>query len=339
MRPCHALGERFFGKRRPMNIAVVIPAYNEALTIADTIADFASATPECSVVVVDNNSKDETYSLARKALEKLGPRGRLISEPRQGKSNAVRRAFSEVEADVFVMVDADCTYAASDLEKLVAPVLAGEADMTVGDRHSSGDYARENHRAFHTAGNDGVRKLINVLFNTQLRDILSGYRCFSAQFVKNFPILSGGFELETELTLHALEMRFRIQEIPISYRDRPEGSVSKLNTYKDGFRVINAIFAILRYSRPLRFFSAIAAILFLLGAAIGAAPVIEFYRTNRILHLPAAVLATGLMICSLINVAIGAILDMVAREGRKAYELRLLSWRPTPPAAPKPGER
>jgi glycosyltransferase involved in cell wall biosynthesis len=316
-----------------MITAIVIPAYNEAQTIAATIEDFASADPNCRIVVVDNNSRDETSVLAMRALERLGSRGRLIFEPRQGKSNAVRRAFSEVEADVFVMVDADCTYSASDLGRLMAPVLAGEADMTVGDRHSSGDYARENQRAFHTAGNDGVRRLINLLFNTELKDILSGYRCFSEKFVKNFPILSGGFELETELTLHALEMRFRVQEVPITYRDRPAGSVSKLNTYRDGFRVINAIFAILRYSRPMRFFSGIAAILFLLGAAIGAAPVIEFYRTSRILHLPDAVLATGLMICSLINVAIGAILDMVARESRKAFELRLLSWHP----ASRPG--
>jgi len=322
-----------------MNIAVVIPAYNEALTIAATIEDFASAIPECTIVVVDNNSKDETYALAKKALEKLGPRGRVISEPRQGKSNAVRRAFSEVEADVYVMVDADCTYAASDLATLVAPVLAGEADMTVGDRHSSGDYARENQRAFHTAGNDGVRKLINVLFNTDLKDILSGYRCFSAQFVKNFPILSAGFELETELTLHALEMRFRIREVPISYKDRPAGSFSKLNTYRDGLRVINTVFAILRYSRPFRFFAAIGALLFLLGVGAGAAPVVEFYRTGRILHIPSAILATGLMVCSLINVAIAVILDMVARESRIAYELRLMSWRPAPRPGANPGGR
>jgi glycosyltransferase involved in cell wall biosynthesis len=310
-----------------MNIAIVIPAYNEAQTIAATIDDFASAAPECWIIVVDNNSRDETSALAAKALGKLGPRGRLMSEPRQGKSNAIRRAFSEIDADVFVMVDADCTYSASDLGRLMAPVLAGEADMTVGDRHSSGDYARENQRAFHTAGNDGVRKLINLLFNTQLKDILSGYRCFSARFVKNFPILSSGFELETELTLHALEMRFRVQEIPITYRDRPAGSVSKLNTYRDGLRVINAIFAILRYSRPFRFFSAIAAFLFLCGIAIGAAPVVEFYRTGRILHIPSAILATGLMICSLINIAIAVILDMVARESRLAFELRLLNWK------------
>jgi glycosyltransferase involved in cell wall biosynthesis len=310
-----------------MNIAIVIPAYNEALTIAATIDDFASAAPECRIVVVDNNSGDETYVLAKQSLERIGARGRVISEPRQGKSNAIRRAFSEIEADVYVMVDADCTYSASDLGRLMEPVLAGEADMTVGDRHSSGDYARENQRPFHTAGNDGVRKLINVLFSTQLKDILSGYRCFTAQFVKNFPILSSGFELETELTLHALESRFRIREVPVSYRDRPPGSFSKLNTYRDGLRVINAIFAILRYARPFRFFAVIAAIFFICGLAIGALPVLEFYRTSRILHIPSAVLATGLMVCSAINMAIAVILDMVARESRIAFELRLLSWR------------
>ena len=322
-----------------MDIAIVIPAYNEALTIAATIEDFASAAPECRIVVVDNNSRDGTYALAKQSLEKLGVRGCVISEPRQGKSNAVRRAFSEIDADVFVMVDADCTYLASDLGRLMAPVLAGEADMTVGDRHSSGDYARENQRPFHTAGNDGVRRLINLLFSTQLKDILSGYRCFTAQFVKNFPILSAGFELETELTLHALEARFRIREIPVKYRDRPAGSFSKLNTYRDGLRVINAIFAILRYARPFRFFSGIAAMFFLSGAAIGALPVLEFYRTGRILHIPSAMLATGLIICSAINMAIAVILDMVARESRIAFELRLLNWRRAPRSGGQTADR
>jgi glycosyltransferase involved in cell wall biosynthesis len=313
-----------------MNVAIVIPAYNEALTVAATIEEFALAAPDSLIVVVDNNSKDETGALARQTLERLKVRGCVIFEPRQGKSNAVRRAFSEIDADVYVMVDADCTYSASDLSKLMAPILAGDADTTVGDRHSSGDYARENQRPFHTVGNDGVRRLINFLFNTQLKDILSGYRCFTAQFVKNFPILSGGFELETELTLHALEMRFRIREIAVSYRDRPPGSFSKLHTYWDGLRVVNAIFAILRYTHPLRFFTGIAAIFFLLSISTGAVPVAEFYRTKLILHIPLALLATGLMICSLINVAIGVVLDMVARESRKTFELRLLSWRPEP---------
>jgi glycosyltransferase involved in cell wall biosynthesis len=317
-----------------MNVAIVIPAHNEAATIAATIEDFATAAPECRIVVVDNNSRDGTFALAKQALEKTGARGCVMSEPRQGKANAIRHAFSEIEADIFVMVDADSTYSASDLSRLMAPVLAGEADMTVGDRQSSGDYARENKRGFHTAGNDAVRRLINLLFGTQLKDILSGYRCFSSKFVKNFPILSSGFELETELTLHALEMRFRIGEVTVSYRDRPAGSVSKLNTYRDGLRVINAIFAILRYTRPFRFFLGIAALFFLGAAAFGTAPLLEFYRTGRILYVPAAILATGLMICGLINIAVAVILDMVARESRMAFELRLLNWH----RAPRPGE-
>jgi hypothetical protein len=240
----------------------------------------------------------------------------------------------EVDADVYVMVDADCTYSAADLEKVIGPVIAGEADMVIGDRRVSGDYERENTRAFHNFGNELVRQLINRLFNSRLNDILSGYRAFSRRFVKNFPILSAGFELETELTLHALDKRLRVQEVPVSYRDRPVGSVSKLNTFQDGLRVLGTIFSILRFTRPLFFFGLTAALLAVAGTAVGMLPVIEFLETRLIYHVPSAILATGLMICSLIAFAIALILDTFARQSRVSFELRLLRTSENPRDAP-----
>lgn len=278
-----------------MKIVIIIPAYNEEQTIAATIEDFYHAAPSSEIIVVDNNSKDVTFDIATTTLQKLRAAGRVIIERQQGKSNAVRRAFMDVDADIYIMVDADCTYSAADLKKLLEPVLSGSADMVVGDRHATGDYAKENRRRFHNFGNELVCQLINRAFGSRLNDILSGYRVFSGRFVKNFPILSAGFELETELTLHALDKRFRILEIPISYRDRPVGSESKLNTFRDGFRVVRTIFSILRFNRPFLFFGATALLFGFAGVLVGSTPVIEFYETKRILHLPSAILATGLM--------------------------------------------
>lgn len=229
-------------------------------------------------------------------------------------------------AALYPSSEISCTYSAADLKKLLEPVLSGSADMVVGDRHATGDYAKENRRRFHNFGNELVCQLINRAFGSRLNDILSGYRVFSGRFVKNFPILSAGFELETELTLHALDKRFRILEIPISYRDRPVGSESKLNTFRDGFRVVRTIFSILRFNRPYLFFGATALLFGFAGVLVGSTPVIEFYETKRILHLPSAILATGLMVCSLITISIALILDMVARQNRFAFELQLLHW-------------
>lgn len=235
-------------------IAVILPAYNEEQTIAATIEDFHCELPDAEIWVVNNCSTDSTEKIARATLEYLECGGGVINEWRPGKGNAIRRAFLNIDVDIYILADADMTYPAAQVKDLMAPVLAGEADMVVGDRHSSGCYRVENKRALHGFGNRLVRELVNKLFRSNLADIMSGYRVFNRLFVKNYPVIVEGFEIETDMTLHALDKRFRIVEIPIEYRDRPEGSYSKLSTIKDGLRVINTIANILRYYRPLVFF-------------------------------------------------------------------------------------
>lgn len=308
-----------------MKIALILPAFNEERTIGATIRDFYRAMPALIFCVVDNNSDDGTVKAAREACAALpGCSLRLLSEKRQGKALAVRRAFTEIDADIYIMADADSTYSAADLPLLLAPVLAGEADMVVGDRHRQGHYKRENKRPLHNFGNNLVRGLINKLWKTGLHDILSGYRVFTRSFVKSFPILTSGFELETEITLHAVDKRFRIVELPIAYQDRPAGSASKLSTLRDGRKVLAVIFSILRYDKPLLFFGTISGLFALAGLAVGAIPVLEFYRTHLILHIPSAILASGLMVCSFTSMAIALILDSMARLHRHEAELRLI---------------
>lgn len=309
-----------------MNIAIILPAYNEAQTIETTIRDFHQARPDALICVVDNNSRDQTSEVATRVFESLpNCRWALFREIRQGKAFAVRRAFTEIDADVFVMVDADATYGGADLDRLMEPVLRGDADMVVGDRQSTGDYERENKRPLHLFGNRLICGLINSLFHARLRDILSGYRVFTRVFVKTFPVLSNGFELETELTLHAVDKRFRVLEVPITYKDRPAGSHSKLSTLSDGRKVLATLFSILRYNKPLFFFGALSLVFFVGGTVVGFIPVWEFLRTGLILHLPSAILASGLMICSLVTLAIALILDSVARIDKQNFELRVLA--------------
>lgn len=308
-----------------MEIAIILPAYNEAQTIGATLRDFHRVQPGALLCVVDNNSKDDTARVARETLASLpGCRSLVLTEKRQGKAFAMRRAFTVVEADIYVMCDADSTYGADDLPMLLAPVLADEADMVVGDRHAKGDYERENKRPMHNFGNNLVKALINRLFNARLHDILSGYRIFTRTFVKSFPILTAGFELETEITLHALDKRFRIVELPITYVDRPAGTFSKLSTFRDGRKVLIALFSILRYNRPFFFFGTIAAIFALFGLAVGSLPVVEFYHTGLILHIPSAILAVGMMVSAFISFAVALILDSVARIHRHDAERRLI---------------
>ena len=216
-------------------IAVLIPCYNEELTIEKVIKDFRKELPDADIYVYDNNSKDKTAEIAV-------ANGAIVKhEYRQGKGNVVRTMFREIEADIYVMVDGDDTYPAEFVHKLIEPIRTGEADMTIGDRLSNGTYQEENKRHFHEFGNNLVKKSINVLFRTKLKDIMTGYRVFNRAFVKNMPILSKGFEIETEMTLYALDKRFIIKEIPITYRDRPHGSSSKINTVWDGYKVIKKI--------------------------------------------------------------------------------------------------
>lgn len=303
-----------------MNIAVVLPAYNEELTIEGTMHGFFQELPDAFFVVVDNNSSDRTAAIAQRALAESGARGVVISEPRQGKGNAVRRAFLEVDADVVVLCDADLTYPAERVHDLIAPIVSGQADMVVGDRHSGGHYENENKRRFHSFGNELVRRLVNTLFKAKLTDIMSGYRAFSAGFVKDYPILVEKFQLETDVTLHALDKRYRIYEIPVEYKDRPTGSHSKLNTFSDGARVLFTIAQILSYYRPLQFFGTLAAI-FVVAGFIVAVPVFEDWVTYRyIYHVPLAVLAAVLEAVAMTSLGIGLILHAINHQFKMLFE-------------------
>lgn len=307
-------------------VAIILPAYNEELTIADTMKDFFSVYPEAEIYVVDNASKDKTNELAQAAYTEIGCKGRLMEEPRKGKAAAVRKAFMEIDADIYVMADADMTYPASDLPKLLAPVLEGKADIVCGNRHDSGVYKRENKRPLHDFGNNLVRKLINALFRGSLNDILTGYRVLSKRFVKNYPILSAGFEIETEMSIHALDKGYSITEIPTDYRDRPEGSFSKLDTIGDGIRVLKTIFAIFVKYRPLFFFAICAIIFAILALAAGSIPIVEYFQTSKIKRFPLAILASGLSILAMISFAVAVILDALAAAQRFNHTLALLHW-------------
>ena len=305
-------------------IAVILPAYNEELTIEGTIESFARALPEAAIWVVDNRSSDATKSCAKDAILRLGCAGGVIEELRPGKGNAVRRAFLEIDADVYIMADADQTYPAEQAKDLMTPVLSGQADICVGDRLSGGHYSAENKRPLHEFGNALVCKLVNLLFRANLSDIMSGYRVFSRRFVKSYPVLAEGFDLETDMTLHALDKRFRIVEVPVAYRDRPEGSFSKLNTVRDGMKVLGTIGTILRFYRPLFFFGSLSLIAGFSGL-IAAIPVIEDWLAHKFIHhLPLAILATGLEIVAIVLLAVGLILDSINHQDRRQFELEML---------------
>lgn len=311
---------------RTKKIAIILPAYNEELTIADTIEDFHRACPEAEIYVIDNASQDRTSELARETYQRLGCKGRLMFEGRKGKSAAVRKAFMEVDAEIYVMVDADLTYPASDLPRLLEPVFEGRADIVCGNRHDSGVYRRENKRPFHDFGNNLVRWLINKLFSGSLEDILTGYRVMSKRFVKNYPILATGFGLETEMSIHALDRGYAIIELPTDYRDRPEGSFSKLNTIADGILVMKTIFSIFVRYRPLLFFTTCTLLLAVAALATGAVPVLEYFRTGQILHIPLAILATGLSILAMLSFSVAVILDGLAAGQKFNHALQLLHW-------------
>lgn len=306
------------------DIAVILPAYNEELTIAATIEAFHKELPRAQILVINNNSRDATAAIARATLKRLGAGGRVIDELRQGKGNAMRRAFMEVQADVYVMTDADCTYPADRVHDLIAPIVEDRADMVVGDRHSLGHYKNENKRPLHNFGNWLVSRLINSLFSAQLADIMSGYRAFNRQFVKNYSILVAGFQIETDMTLHSLDKRFRILEIPVEYQDRPQGSFSKLNTFGDGAKVLFTIAQILRFYRPLMFFSAVSLLFCTLGL-IAAIPVFADWIAYRFIHhVPLAILAAALELTATLALSIGFILDAISHQAKMDFERHLL---------------
>lgn len=301
-------------------IAVLLPAYNEEVTIEKVIADFQKALPQASIYVYDNNSKDRTNELAQTA-------GALVRfEPRQGKGNVVRSMFREIDADYYIMVDADDTYPAAEVDKLLEPLRTGQADMTIGDRLSNGTYAKENKRGFHDFGNNLVKSLINRLYKGNYEDIMTGYRGFNRLFVKTFPVLSPGFEIETELSIHALDKRFKLVEVPITYQDRPEGSESKLSTFSDGFKVLRTIFNLFKDYKPLLFFSLLSLFFVIAGLVVGLPVISEFTRTGLIAKFPSAILATGLMILAGLFFISGVILDTVVRQNRMQYELKVYEY-------------
>ncbi len=300
-----------------MKTAILIPCYNEELTIEKVIKDFKRELPEADIYVYNNNSKDKTAEIAQ-------ANGAIVKqEYRQGKGNVVRSMFRDIDADIYVMVDGDDTYPAEEVHKLMKPIQEGRADMVIGDRLTNGTYQKENKRHFHEFGNNLVRKSINVLFHTKLKDIMTGYRVFNKTFVKNMPVMSPKFEIETEMSLHALDKKFIIEEIPIVYRDRPEGSVSKLNTISDGIKVVKTIVKMFKDFKPRQFFWVIAFIFVILGLIVGIPVIVEFLKTGIITKMPSAILATGIMIFSLITAQCGVILDTVVKQNRENYELQL----------------
>ena len=306
------------------NVAIIIPAYNEEQTIKETILSFFNELPNAKIVVVNNNSTDKTEEISLDTFQEYRINGSVLNETTQGKGNAVRYAFRKIEAEVFIMTDADMTYPANEVHKLIEPIVTEDIDMVVGDRISSGLYKEENKRALHNFGNKLVRKLVNKLFNANVRDIMSGYRAFSKRFVKNYPILVEGFELETDMTIHALDKRFRIKEVLITYKDRPEGSDSKLNTINDGLKVLFTIFRIFRHYRPFVFFSIISSF-FMILSLLSAIPVFsDWFLYKYIYHVPLAILATGLGLISIISFSVGLILDSISHQNRFEFEKRML---------------
>lgn len=301
-------------------VAILIPCYNEAQTIEKVIKDFRKELPDSEIYVYNNNSKDNTKEIAQKngAI--------VVDEYKQGKGNVVRSQFRDIDADIYVMVDGDDTYPAEFVHQLIEPVRNGQADMTIGDRLSNGTYQKENKRHFHEFGNNLVKKSINVLFKTNLKDIMTGYRVFNKRFVKNMPVLSPKFEIETEMSLYALDKKYIIKEIPIVYRDRPEGSMSKLDTVSDGIKVVKTIVRMFKDYKPFRFFGIIALILFLLGLLIGVPVIVEFIKNSYITKVPSAILATGLMGLAGVSFQCGIILDTITRQHRENYELNLLRY-------------
>ena len=301
-------------------ISIVIPAYNEQETISQVISSFHKYLPAASIWVINNNTMDRTVEIAKKTIKSLKIKGGVINEFNQGKGNALRRAFLEINSDIYVLSDADLTYPASEVLKLIDPIVQGEADMVVGDRLSNGAYSDQNQRKFHNFGNLLVKNLVNYLFRANLKDIMSGYRVFNRKFVKNYPILVNGFEIETDMTLHALDKRFRILEVPISYKNRPLGSESKLNTFRDGIKIIRIIFNIFRHFQPMIFFGSLAIIFSVLGLVFGFTVLDEFINTGYIKHIPLAILAASFELFAIILFAVALILDSINYQARFSFE-------------------
>lgn len=299
-------------------IAVLIPCYNESKTIEKVVKDFKKELPNADIFVYDNNSSDNTAQIAASA-------GAIVRhEYMQGKGNVIRRMFREVDADCYLMIDGDDTYPAEHAKEMVSLILEGKAEMVVGDRLSS-TYFTENKRLFHNFGNVLVRFLVNKTFKSNVRDIMTGYRAFSKTFVKSFPVISGGFEIETEMTIHALDKRMKLENVLIEYRDRPEGSVSKLNTISDGIKVLKTIGSLFKQYKPLMFFTIISLICMLIGIIFFIPPIVGYIKTGLVEKFPSLIAASFFGIISITLFVGGLILESIARKDRQNFELHLIN--------------
>lgn len=297
-------------------IAVLIPCYNEAKTVEKVVKDFREVLPEAVIYVYDNNSTDDTALLAEKA-------GAVVRhEYQQGKGNVIRRMFRDIDADCYIMTDGDDTYPAEFAREMADLVLQKNVDMVVGDRLSS-TYFTENKRPFHNFGNSLVRKAINLMFRTQIKDIMTGYRAFSYQFVKSFPVLSRGFEIETEMSIHAVDKNMLLDNVVIEYRDRPEGSESKLNTYSDGLKVIRTIIRLFRNYKPMAFFGSMAAVLVLLAAIFFIPVFVEYIQTGQVPNFPTLIVCGFAALAAIQAFFSGLILQNVVQKNRQDFEMEL----------------
>ncbi len=300
-------------------IAVLIPCYNESKTIRKVIEDFKKTLPEATIYVYDNNSTDGTDKIARDA-------GAIVKyETKQGKGNVIRRMFREIDASCYIMTDGDDTYPCKNAKKMVDLIINNDVDMVIGDRLSS-TYFKENKRPFHNAGNMLVRSLINSIYKSNIRDVMTGFRAFSYQFVKTFSILSKGFEIETEMTIHALDKNLRVENIVINYQDRPEGSESKLNTYSDGFKVLKTIISLYKNYRPLSFFLWLSLILFLVGTGLLIPVLIDYFNTGLVPKIPSFIASVFFYICAIQSFFGGLILDTISRKNKQDFEMNYTKY-------------
>ena len=298
-------------------IAVLIPCYNESKTVAKVVKDYKKVLPNADIYVYDNNSTDDTDKIAKKA-------GAIVKyEYKQGKGNVIRSMFRDIDADCYLMIDGDDTYPADHAKEMCDLVLNKGADMVVGDRLSS-TYFIENKRPFHNLGNRLVRWLINILFKSKVKDIMTGYRAFSYSFVKTFPVLSKGFEIETEMTIHALDKNFLIKEIPVQYRDRPKGSESKLNTFSDGFKVLKTVARLFKEYKPMSFFGILSILFFIITLAFGVPVFVDYFKTGLVERFPTLIFSGFMLMISLISLVCGIILEVVVKKHRQLFELFLI---------------
>lgn len=298
-------------------IAVLIPCYNEEKTVEKVVTDFHRVLPEAVIYVYDNNSSDRTVELAEAA-------GAVVRhEYQQGKGNVIRRMFREIDAEVYIMTDGDDTYPAEFAREMADRVLEHQADMVVGDRLSS-TYFTENKRPFHNFGNSLVRGTINRLFHTEIKDIMTGYRAFSYQFVKTFPVLSKGFEIETEMTIHAADKNMQVDNVVIEYRDRPEGSESKLNTYSDGAKVLMSIMKLYRNYKPMNFFGILSLLLAVVGTVFFVPVLVEYISTGLVPKFPTLIVCGFTLLASLQSVFAGLVLSSNAQRNRQEFEMNLI---------------